>query len=201
MSQPIVYLDLDRTLFQTAKMDDVWRYLARRYADQVPSDAWRYQQEFSVTAGDLYYYDMSAQLRSLEFDPAEIYHEILRSPLSDGRFEFAGCQSLIAYLQSCADVQIITYGPTDIQNFKAALCPSLTGVTISTTLAPKQEFFASQATQGWVIDDKAIWQQLPAGVHFIQVSMEGKPLPDTLPSWPIFTTLAEVEEYLQHELH
>lgn len=201
MSQPTVYLDLDRTLFQTAKMDDVWRYLAAHYDGQVPRDAWRYQQEFFVTADDLYYYDMSAQLLSLGFDPAEIYAEIARSPLSDGRFEFAGCQSLIAYLQFRADVQIITYGPEDIQNFKASLCPSLVGIPISTTLAPKQEFFVAHGNSGWVIDDKAIWRQLPAGIHFVQVSMEGKPLPDMRPSWPIFTTLAQVEEYLRHELH
>lgn len=195
----IFYIDLDRTLFQTSKMDVVWRYIAAHYSVEVPTDVWRFQQDFFVATGDMYYYDMSAQLRALGLDSPSVYAAIIHSELADGRFEFDGCRSLVSFLNDHFEVRVITYGADDIQRFKAALCPSLAGVTIMTTLKPKRDFFAALKDQLWMVDDKAIWRDVPKNVRFIQVSLEGKSIKAPTSSWPIFTTLSDVESYVRRE--
>lgn len=202
MSRPIVYLDLDRTLFQTTRIVEIWQWLERRYPEIVDAerDLARMKQ-FYQWYDDLYCYDMSAHVRALGLVPGQVYRELATSELADGRFEFPGCSALIDYLKTVALPIILTYGTDDYQRCKVALCPSLAGVPVETTLSAKRDWLAQHAAAGWLIDDKPIGDGLPTSVRFIQVDLEEKPAVKSNPHWPVVTTLHQVEEYLRHELH
>ncbi len=65
-------------------------------------------------------------------------------------------------------MKILTFGADDYQRFKAALCPSLSGIEVITTLEPKTEILARIGAVGdWLVDDKEV--AIPAGMHFVRV--------------------------------
>lgn len=207
MRRPVVYLDLDRTLFQTDRIGEVWVYLAQQYPGIIDPKYERQRAElFYEWCNDLYCYDMSSQLRQIGLIPEDIYHEVIASPLADGRLEYTDCSSLVNFLKTVSDLAILTYGRDDYQRFKAALCPSLAGIPIETTLETKAEVLKRTAVHGievWLVDDKPIGSELPASIRFIQVNLEarsgdnGKAADN---SRPVCSTLREVEDYFRQTL-
>ncbi|HEX8389820.1 MAG TPA: hypothetical protein VF597_00150 [Candidatus Saccharimonadales bacterium] len=197
--RPLVYVDLDRTLFRTSLIKQLWGELGRLYPDIDVKAAYTHRAEYYRTLGDLYSHDMTAQLQSIGISADEAYVK-LHEQLRDGRFEYEGATELMSWLKQAADVRVLTFGFDDYQRFKASLCPSLRGIPVVTTLLPKREHFSLENKPCWLIDDKPVGSELPAFVRFIQVSLEGKPQPDTV-AWPVFTHLNEVKEYLHANLH
>ena len=81
----IVYLDLDRTLFKTQDFFAVWDVIAAEYPEATGAAAKR--RDYYRTVDDMYFYDMSAQLRDLGLDPETVYAEVAQSEYADGRLE------------------------------------------------------------------------------------------------------------------
>ncbi len=203
MSKPkIVFLDLDRTLFDTRQVIELWRELARHYkldADKATSERSNW---YVWTSTETYYHDFSAQLRSYGIDPKEAMERIVKSALAEGEFEFPYADILVSSLKTLANVKVLSFGADDYQRMKAALCPSLHGIEVITTLEPKQTVLAKYAATNncWLVDDKPIGRDMPNGVNFIQVALESE-VPDFTAPWPIFTSLKDVKEYLYEQLH
>lgn len=198
----IVFLDLDRTLFDTRRVIEIWRELARHYElDADKATAERSNWYVWISKGT-YYHDFSAQLRAYNIDPVEAFEHIKKSKLARGEFEFPYTDVLVGIVKSLAEMRVLSFGADDYQRLKAALCPSLEGVEVITTLGPKQiilERYAS-ANDCWLVDDKPIGHDMPAGVNFVQVALESE-VPDFTEPWPIFTSLKDVKEYLYEQLH
>ena len=197
-----VFLDLDRTVFDTRLVGELWQQLAEYYPiDPVQSAAER-SKWYVWASDDTYHHDFTAQLRAYGIHPKEAYARLQASPLRDGRFEFPYVDQLINTLLPLADVKILTYGSRDYQHFKASLCPSLDNITIVATLAPKSSVLEQhrETHECWLVDDKPIGHEVPRGVHFVQVALESE-VPDFTENWPIFTSLKDVKEYLYEELH
>ena len=190
----IVYLDLDRTLFDTEKTGEIWQVVGRLYPQVDTEQSYRQREQYYGMVGDLYFYDMSAQLRDFGLDPETVYAELQKTELADGRFEFSGCRELIETLGKHAEVQVFTFGMDDFQRFKASLCPSLRGLQVITTLRAKAEVLDDTETECWLVDDKPIGDELPSSVSFVQVALEGQPasLDET---WPTMTRLEQVREF------
>lgn len=196
-----VYIDLDRTLFQTNNAEEIWQQLELIYPKEVnAAKEHGRRSDFYTYSDELYCHDVGAQLQEIGLEPRRVYKELAASPLSDGRFEFPGCKSLIEFLRSESNLAILTYGVDDYQRFKAALCPSLAGITIQTTMNTKPEWLLERVASGWLIDDKSIGQSLPPDVRFVQVSLEGRGLPAEMPLWPLLCSLGEVEAYMRQNL-
>lgn len=195
----IVYLDLDRTLFQTSRTSEIWEAIAQLYHAIDPDAAYATRETYYHYVGDQYYYDMSAQLTDLGLEPEAIYSQLLSSGLSDGRFEFEYCPELIQLLSTKAEVQIFTFGTDDYQRFKASLCPSLRGLPIMTTLRAKADVLDDSQEECWLVDDKPIGDELPGNVSFVQVALDkGAIVPDAI--WPVFYDLNSVREFFDDVL-
>ena len=203
MNQPLlVFLDLDRTLFDTRRISEVWQELAKKYDIDAEASAAERSKWYVWESADTYHHDFSAQLRAYGIRPKEAYAYIQASPLSDGRLEFPYVDQLVSALTPFARLKVLTYGVHDYQLLKASLCPSLENIEILTTLEPKGVVLQrySGTHDCWLVDDKPIGNDLPSGVHFVQVALESE-VPDYTVNWPIFTSLKDVKEYLYEQLH
>lgn len=195
---PKVFLDLDRTLFDTDKTVELWDEWAKHY-NITPEVCVADRERFFVWKEGVYTHDLSAQLRSYGIDPEEAYSHIINSPLSDGRFELPYANELVLWLKDEADVAVLTYGPDDYQRLKAALCPSLQGISVITTLEHKSKVLVDVG-ECWLVDDKDLGKNHPKNVHLVQVIPPGGSV-DTDKPWPVLANLKEVKEYLYGAVH
>lgn len=192
----IVYLDLDRTLFRTHDSGrQIWDVVGELYEQVDSAKAYAKREDYYITVGNLYYHDMSAQLRDLGLEPQDVYEALLKTDLADGRFEIYGCHDLVKSLEKDGyEPRVFTFGPDDFQRFKTSLCPSLRELPVITTLRPKHEHLDLSEEECWLVDDKPIGDELPGSVSFVQVSLESNEvLPET--DWPIFYSLRDVETF------
>lgn len=197
MTLPTVYLDLDRTLFRTDEVGEIWHELERVHPDVIDAAKEHGRRdEFYIWSDDMYYHDVSAQLRLLGFDPADIYDELQKSRLGDGRFEYTGCHELISYLKTVANVVILTYGADEYQRFKATLCPSLRGIDLVSIVEPKPPWLRENTAAGWLVDDKPVGNDLPKSVQFVQVCHGGEKGKRGA-VWPICYSLIDVRNYFK----
>lgn len=189
----IVYLDLDRTLFNTPEMGQVWDYIASLYPES--ADAFDDAEKYFHYVDDMHYYDMSAHLESLGLDPAEVYAAVAQSELADGRLEEAGAKELIGMLRNLGyEPVVLTFGSDDYQRFKASLCPALQDVPVMATLRPKSEVLEERGEECWLVDDRPLGDELPGNVSFVQVSPDGAAVPYDA-DWTVKRSLSEVGDF------
>ncbi len=200
--RPLVFLDLDRTLFDTRQAIELWRVLELHYGIDAEACAAERSNWYVWTDKTTYYHDFSAQLRSYDIDVSAAYEYIRHSRIGTGALEFPYTGVLVSELADLADVKVLTFGADDYQRLKASLCPSLASTEIITTTESKGRILEQygHGRECWMIDDKPIGHELPAGVHFAQVALEAE-VPDYTEDWPIFTSLKDVKEYMYEQLH
>lgn len=191
-----VFLDLDRTLFRTSELDEAeWGLLGRQFGIDSEAELAR-RTDFHVRTEKAYYYDFAAHVRAAGLDEKEAFSFLLQSTLADGRMEYDGVAELVAWAKQRGTVHVLTYGPANYQRFKAALCPSLEGAEIITTLQSKGEYFREQCPTGevWMVDDKPIGDDLPDNVRFIQTAEYNSIAAPEHPAWPVATALGQIPE-------
>lgn len=189
-------LDLDRTLFRTSELDKAeWGLLGWQFGIDSEAELAR-RTDFHVRTEKAYYYDFAAHVRAAGLDDEEAFSFLLQSALADGRMEYDGVAEVVAWARQRGTVHVLTYGPANYQRFKAALCPSLEGVEIITTLQPKGEYFREQCPTGevWMVDDKPIGGDLPDGVRFIQTAEYNGVTASEHLAWPVATALSQIPE-------
>ena len=189
-----VFLDLDRTLFRTSELDEAeWGLLGRQFGIDSEAELAR-RTDFHVRTEKAYYYDFAAHVRAAGLDEKEAFSFLLQSTLADGRMEYDGVAELVAWAKQRGTVHVLTYGPANYQRFKAALCPSLEGAEIITTLQSKGEYFREQCPTGevWMVDDKPIGGDLPDNVRFIQTVEYNSIAAPEHPAWPVATALGQI---------
>ena len=187
-------LDLDRTLFRTSELDEAeWGLLGRQFGIDSEAELAR-RTDFHVRTETAYYYDFAAHVRAAGLDEKEAFSFLLQSTLADGRMEYDGVAELVAWARQRGSVSVLTYGPANYQRFKAALCPSLEGVEIITTLQSKGDYFREQCPTGevWMVDDKPIGGDLPDNVRFIQTAEYNGIVAPEHPAWPVATALGQI---------
>ena len=193
--KPTFYLDLDRTLFHTERIGELFPVLERIYPDNVAlRGGYERREEYFVFPhlddGDTktYYYDLAGQLRAAGLDVGRAF-AVLRTELGDGRFEYDGAEELVEALRARGTVRILTYGENVYQKFKASLCPSLEGLEVITTVEPKVDYLNEYAAAGdWIIDDKII-SGLTTGIRAIHIQHDVAKFADV-------HSLAEVAEFI-----
>ena len=189
-------LDLDRTLFRTSELDKAeWGLLGRQFGIDSEAELAR-RTDFHVRTEKAYYYDFAAHVRAAGLGEEAVFAFLLQSVLADGRMEYDGVAELVTWAKQRGTVHVLTYGPANYQRFKAALCPSLEGAEIITTLQSKGDYFREQCLTGevWMVDDKPIGGDLPDGVRFIQTAEYNGVTAPEHPAWPVATALSQIPE-------
>lgn len=193
-----LFLDLDRTLFRTSELDEAeWGLLGRQFGIDSEAELAR-RTDFHVRTETAYYYDFAAHVRAAGLDEKEAFSFLLQSTLADGRMEYDGVAELVAWARQRGTVHVLTYGPANYQQFKAALCPSLKEAEIITTLQSKSEYFREQRPTGevWMVDDKPIGGDLPDNVRFIQTAEYNGIVAPEHPAWPVATALSQIPDIM-----
>ena len=191
-----LFLDLDRTLFRTSELDAAeWGLLGRQFGINSEVELAR-RTDFHVRTEKAYYYDFAAHVRAAGLGEEAVFAFLLQSTLADGRMEYDGVAELVAWARQRGTVHVLTYGPANYQRFKAALCPSLEGAEIITTLQSKGDYFREQCPTGevWMVDDKPIGDDLPDTVRFIQTAEYNSIAAPEHPAWPVATALSQIPE-------
>lgn len=176
------YLDLDRTLFRTERVADLYAAIERLYPENTAiKDGYTKREGYYVYAhkdadDPTYYHDIARQLQNAGLDAEEVFTR-LRNTVGDGRFEYVGVRKLVQALQARGRVVVLTYGEDLYQRGKARLCPSLEGVEIITLIGSKAEYLNEYAAPGdWIVDDKPLIGLKP-GIRSILVKHD-----DTVPA-------------------
>ncbi|QHU90186.1 hypothetical protein GWK74_01445 [Candidatus Saccharibacteria bacterium oral taxon 488] len=196
-----LFLDLDRTLFRTSELDAAeWGLLGQQFGIDSEAELKR-RTDFYVRTEKAYYYDFAAHVQAAELGEEAVFSFLLQSTLADGRMEYDGVAELVAWARQRGTVHVLTYGPANYQRFKAALCPSLEGVEIITTLQSKSDYFREQRPTGevWMVDDKPIGGDLPDGVRFIQTVEYNNITAPEHPAWPVATALSQIPGIIDND--
>lgn len=199
MKRPTFYIDLDRTIFHTERIGEVFPTLEAVYPENIAiRDGYALREQYYVfphrddSDEKTYYYDLAGQLREAGIAIDEAFRA-LRARLGDGQFEYEGADTLIRALRARGNVKVLTYGEDVYQRFKAALCPSLAGAEVITTLEPKAIYLNEHATANdWIVDDKII-AGLSNGMRTVHIQHDRQKPADV-------HSLAEVAEHIMHSL-
>ena len=172
MAKPILFVDFDRTLFNTSAFTaDLWLSLATRYgidAEQAKEEGKAY---FNYV-GNLYDYDFFSHMRRLtgESDAAIAY--AVTQDLAGRQFLFDDSDEVFAWQQAGYDVRILTFGNEPYQRLKFALAPGIVEkLPVVIICERKADYLASAHAEqlGWLVDDKPD-QRLPIG--FTEINLD-----------------------------
>lgn len=172
-----IYLDLDRTLLDTAKIAAwIWAEIGARYGLD-PDEEYALVDSYYVNqpGTDMYYYDLARHLTERGVDPAEAAELLATHPAAtDNRFLMPGAAELVARLEAAGHVpEILTFGDDYYQGLKLRLCPALRHLRAHITTQPKS-FFLEDKGECVLVDDKKMFGELPGNVQFIWVQIEGE---------------------------
>lgn len=167
MPKPLLLMDLDRTLFDTALFfERVWDHASARYGLDAEAEKAKASQ-FHRMYGDMYNYRLFDHLRSSVgpgFEPDSF--------ISGAVSELAGLfvyPDVTPRLMERVDA-ILTFGDRDEQMFKLALSPALQGVQVHAVLEPKGGYISRTFDVPVVlVDDKDILDEIRPPATFIRI--------------------------------
>jgi hypothetical protein len=168
---PILFVDFDRTLFDTAKFTtELWKAVARRY-DLDTEKAKAEGQSYFSYVGNLYDYDFFAHMRSMTGQSDAAIADAVREDLAGQDFRYADSGEAFAWANEGHDVRILTFGNEPYQRLKLSLTAEFMDLPIMIIREAKGEYlgWAHAAQQGWLVDDKPD-QRLPIGFKEINLN-------------------------------
>ncbi|HSW81121.1 MAG TPA: hypothetical protein VLG40_01875 [Candidatus Saccharimonas sp.] len=197
MNDKILFLDLDRTLFDTPRFTQaLWYAIGHEFkvdaAQQLESLPEWYHQ-----IGDLRYYHFEEHVKHVLHKTADEITAKIRPRLERENFLYPDTSELQNW-QTRGDYQlrILSFGGEWLQKFKISLCPRIADLPADIILEPKNTFIAHNYSRanGFLVDDKRNLD-LPRG--FTEVWLRRELLQKTKESGLIIVnSLIEVTEAL-----
>lgn len=169
--KPILFVDFDRTLFDTASFTTkLWESVSRRYgldAEEAKTDG----QAYFSYVGKLYDYDFFAHMRKMTGSSDAGIADAVREDLVGHDFRYPDSDEVFTWAADGHDVRILTFGNEPYQRLKLSLTPEFMKLPIMIIREPKAEYlgWAHEAQQGWLVDDKPD-QRLPVGFKEINLN-------------------------------
>ena len=158
-----IYLDLDRTLFNTpvfvpeltAAAEKLYGLDAVQFQKDIP------KYYVSSADGNLQHYDFFAQIAAHGIDIHHAERELLDA-LHGRNYVYDDAREMLQFLGSTPfELEILSYGTQFYQLFKYKAAPELAGLPIKVVFHDKAAFIAGQPHEpSWLIDDK-ITNNLP----------------------------------------
>jgi hypothetical protein len=171
MAGPILFVDFDRTLFDTDRFVEVlWLVLSKAFG--LASETLKStQSDFFEYVDQQYDYDFFAHLHALTGEPHDTIRSRVKGDLVGMNFLFDDSGELRSWQGWGYDVRILTFGNEPYQRLKLDLAPDLKDVPIDIIQEPKRDFIARnyKGGRGWLIDDK-IGQEIPKG--FMEINID-----------------------------
>lgn len=156
MKPNVLFLDLDRTLFDTARfMPVLWHALAKRYGLDY-DHCMALVPQFYRALGDYRYYDLKIHLQEgLGIDPDEAI-EAVTPELASYDFMFPDAAELLEWQKTHYEIRVLTFGPEWVQRFKLRFAPDIAHLPCDMILEPKSDFIAREyaGRRGLLVDDR-----------------------------------------------
>lgn len=169
--KPILFVDFDRTLFDTASFTTkLWESVSRRYnldAEKAKTEG----QAYFNYVGNLYDYDFFSHMRKMTGSSDVGIADAVREDLAGHDFCYPDSDEPFAWADEGHDVRILTFGNEPYQRLKLSLAAEFMDLPIMIIRESKAEYlgWAHEAQQGWLVDDKPD-QRLPVGFKEINLN-------------------------------
>jgi hypothetical protein len=171
MSEPLVIIDLDRTLFETDRFfDDFCRCLEEHFHVDVGKIQAEYRDFYEHGENDLRHYDFFRHLATIGLKASDNeVEERLIEALSSNGYLYDDAEPFLDFLKPHnLEVLILTYGEERFQRLKYRCVPALGGYAFTSTLRPKPEYIANNfvGRVGVIVDDQSI-PDVPEGFQSV----------------------------------
>ncbi len=155
MSQPILLVDFDRTLFDTDRFTTAcWQAITKKYKVDGQAELANVASHYTEISG-LKYYNFQSHIAAVLSVPPWKVTEAIRPALKTQNFVYDDAKLLFRW-QRKYPVRILTFGATWHQQYKLSFAPQFKDIPVDITLQPKGKFIAEKfkGSTGWLIDDK-----------------------------------------------
>jgi hypothetical protein len=195
MSRPIIFVDFDRTLFQTdALFPLLWDTVGELYPQaDIQTAKNEVGKWYEIIEGDYKHYLFPQHLLHVtgaNFDQAE---PLLLERLSKHDFTYPDVGVINHWPAKGYDVRILTFGGEPFQKFKLKLTPQFIEPR-DIILEPKGTFLAHHYPDaaGFMVDDKRN-PGMPATIKEVWLNRQGKTAEDAIIT---ISSLEQLEEFL-----
>ncbi|HET7630567.1 MAG TPA: hypothetical protein VFK03_04300 [Candidatus Saccharimonadales bacterium] len=172
MTERLLLVDFDRTLFDTSRFVEAWwRRAAERYRIDIARELGRMEEYFNYV-GQWRSYDFYRHVGELDVDiPVERLLEQVRHDLVDQDFTYDDAQ-VVFQLKSRRDIELVTFGNQPYQTYKISFVPQLADWTKHITEVDKADYLRVKFGDRPLIlvDDKDLRAELPDNVNFIRLN-------------------------------
>jgi hypothetical protein len=152
-----LFLDFDRTLLDTdmfthavfGAVESIFAIPAVQLASEV--------KDYYMYHGALQYYDFFAHVTALGLDPQVVEDEV-RTFLMGGDYLFPDAHELLRFIAATgSEAYIVSFGPSNYQQFKYSVVRELQPLPLVTVLEDKSAYLAAQPPRSsLLVDDKPV---------------------------------------------
>lgn len=200
--KPILFVDLDRTLFDTVAFFNFVENILINEFKVTTEDYEKVRPLYAVESTDpmLRYSDFDEILIRLDISK-ESFQQVVTSSAGNNKFILKDAVGFIEWLQQCTthEVRILSFGQYYFQMLKLLVSPALSNFPEHIIMQRKNEFIAKEYTNrtGILIDDKPN-QALPEGWVELFIDRLSKPLEQYNQTEFMIriTTLADAPKYI-----
>lgn len=157
MTRKVLFLDLDRTLFNTDLfIKEFWHAAATLYNFD-PIHQLTQVASWYEPVGDFGYYSVEDHVRAVVGKTAAEVGQAVRPMLKATNFAYPDTAEITAWqARGDYELRILTFGGEWLQKYKLSLTPTLNSLPYDIILVAKGDFIAKNFTdaQGFLVDDK-----------------------------------------------
>lgn len=171
----IIYIDLDRTLFNTDKFKvSAWQWIEVNYKNIDAELETERLGKFMKHTGDMHMYDFFAhvsEVLKLDNEAMSSLKNNLRSSMRETDLLLAGAAQALTILKELGDCHILSFGEEHYQIFKARCVPALDNLPVTIVQEPKGDYLrrAGVDERCLLIDDKLVHNELADNVDFVHI--------------------------------
>lgn len=155
--KPHIYVDLDRTLFDTDRAGLALKVAAQELYGLDAQQLAREESRFYVHVGNQYFYRFFDHLAARDVEPAKAAGELLEV-LKGQDFLYPDAHEFVAHLRlNGYNSSILSFGDPAYQGFKYRLAPALANLPFICVDTPKGEYVRKHGqADSVIIDDKHV---------------------------------------------
>jgi hypothetical protein len=198
MIKPILFVDFDRTLFDTnAFTTQLWQSVSHRYGVDIEK-AKAESKAYFTYLGNLYDYDFFSHMRRITGLSDAAIEAAVHEDLAHQQFLYDDSDEVFAWQRAGHDVRILTYGNESYQRLKLGLVPTIVEkLPVVIIRERKADYLGTAHAEqlGWLVDDKPD-QRLPIGFKEINLDRTAELPVSNSSGYVIVNSLTHVRDIL-----
>ncbi|HET8690178.1 MAG TPA: hypothetical protein VFL81_01975 [Candidatus Saccharimonadales bacterium] len=198
MTDRLLLVDFDRTLFDTSRFAETWwRWAAERYAIDIARELGRMEEYFNYV-GQWRSYDFYRHIGELDLEvPVEQMLEQARHDLAGENFTYADARAVFK-LKDERRIELVTFGNQRYQAYKISFVSMLDDWVKHITEVDKADYLRAKFGERplVLVDDKDLHRELAENVEFIRLNRAQDHPVEQADGWVSINSLDRLEEVL-----